>query len=79
MTQGREMRLKSEHAGDYPDIPAGCWLSAREISELLVSRARANRASGVHQRTFVAPHFEFRGGEGPRGVGGKQQRTRATD
>ncbi len=78
-TAPREVRLRNAYAGMYGDMPAGEWLPAAAWAERIVTRAQRARAVGVHQRTFDPRHFDFRGGEPPRGPRGTDLRTRAGD
>lgn len=74
----REVRLLAFVADLYPEIPAGEWLSATHVAELLAQRARAARGLNIHQRTLDPRHFEFRGG-GPADTRPANARTRNTD
>jgi hypothetical protein len=67
----REVRLKPEFAEIYQDMPVGQWLPAARWAQLIVARAQQARARQVQQRTFDPGHFEFRGGEPPRGSGAR--------
>jgi hypothetical protein len=62
MADIRECRLRPEYDHLYDALPAGVWQRAREVAELLVARASEARRQSIHQRTFDARHFEFRGG-----------------
>jgi hypothetical protein len=73
----REVRLRPEFAAIYLDMPSGQWLEAAHWAHLIVTRAQHARARQVHQRTFDPRHFEFRGGEPPRGPDGAGRRTRS--
>ena len=73
----RECRLRPEYRHLYDAPPAGVWRRAREVAALLVARASEARRQGIDQRTFDAPHFEFRGG--PAGARPPSWRTRAGD
>jgi hypothetical protein len=75
----REVRLRTEFAGLYENMPAGSWLPASVWAEGLVTRARRARQLRIHQRTFNLRHFEFRGGPEPRRPFQRQPRTRAED
>jgi hypothetical protein len=74
----REVRLRPEYGDVYVGMPAGEWLPAARWAQLIVTRAQQARARQVHQRTFDPAHFDFRGGEPPRGSGARL-RTRADD
>lgn len=62
----REARLRPEFSALYPDIPAGQWMPARELSDLLLSRRVIAPPpievppEGVRQRVLSDEHFEFR-------------------
>jgi hypothetical protein len=75
----RAVRLRPEYGELYQDMPVDQWLPAARWAHLIVVRAQLARARQVHQRTFDPRHFEFRGGEPPRGPGGAGLRTRADD
>ena len=77
--QPREVRLKSEFAGLYEDMPTGTWLAASVWADVLVARAQRARHLGLHRRTFDPRHFEFRGGPEPRTRGERERRTRRED
>ena len=62
MEDTRECRLRPEYDHLYDALPAGVWRRAREVAELLVARSGEARRLSMHQRTFDARHFEFRGG-----------------
>lgn len=74
----REARLRPAHAGAYPELPAGVWLTAAEISaRVLFIRFTQHGPDALEARPLSDEHFEFRGGwtrETP-----EQLRTRAND
>lgn len=59
----REVRLRVEFAGEYPELQAGIWMRSRELAERLVHRSHARRRRGLFTRTFDPRHFQFRGDE----------------
>jgi hypothetical protein len=59
----REVRLRMEFAGEYPEIQADVWMRSGELAERLVVRSHARRRQGLFTRTFDPRHFQFRGGE----------------
>jgi hypothetical protein len=61
-SQPREVQLRSQYAEQYPEIPAGVWMSASELATRLVERTHARRRLSLYTRTFDPRHFEFRGG-----------------
>ena len=73
----REVRLLDFFADLYPEIPAGEWLPATQVAQMLAQRARAARGLNIHQRTLDPRHFEFRGGPGD--TRPANARTRNTD
>jgi hypothetical protein len=75
----REVRLRREFAGRYPEIPAGTWLPSARWAEAIVVRAREARHRGEHIRTFDPRHFDFRGGAPARPPAERHLRTRAED
>ena len=58
----REVRLRPSVAALYPEITPDVWLPARQVAEMLTTRARVARGLNVQQRTLDPRHFEFRGG-----------------
>ena len=76
-TTPREVRVRPEFAGLYPELAPGVWVGAAELAELIVQRASAARRMSIHRRTLDPDHFEFRGGEPDRRAPGA--RTRRTD
>ena len=40
----REVRVRAEYAELYPELPAGLWLLASQIAEMMVLRARTARS-----------------------------------
>jgi hypothetical protein len=59
----REARLRPEHAGFYPGIPAGTWESAAMLADrVLASGLLRGAAVGWRGRILYDAHFEFRGG-----------------
>jgi hypothetical protein len=74
----REARLRPAHAGEYPELPPGVWLTAAEISaRVLFVRFARQGPDALGTRPLDDEHFEFRGGwtrETP-----EQLRTRAND
>jgi hypothetical protein len=64
----RQARLRREFAELYPAVPAGIWIEASELGASLLHWITGGGASpplGV--RLLPDEHFEFRGGELPRG------------
>jgi hypothetical protein len=59
----REVRLRSEFAGEYPELQADVWMRSGDLAERLVNRSHARRRQGLFTRTFDPRHFQFRGGE----------------
>lgn len=59
----REVRLRAEFAGEYPEIQADVWMRSGELAERLVVRSHARRRQGLFTRTFDPRHFQFRGQE----------------
>lgn len=59
----REVRLRAEFAGEYPEIQADVWMRSGELAERLVVRSHARRRQGLFTRTFDPRHFHFRGQE----------------
>lgn len=59
----REVRLRAEFAGEYPEIEADVWMRSGELAERLVVRSHARRRQGLFTRTFDPRHFHFRGQE----------------
>ena len=59
----REVRLRAEFAGEYPELQADVWMRSGELAERLVNRSHARRRQGLFTRTFDPRHFHFRGGE----------------
>jgi hypothetical protein len=75
----RQGRLRREFAELYPAVPAGVWVEASELGASLLHWIAGGGASpplGV--RLLPDEHFEFRGGELPRGSIGAP-RTRRED
>jgi len=58
----REVRVRQEYAGLYPELALDAWVPAREFAEVMVLRARTARGLSLHRRTLDPRHFEFRGG-----------------
>jgi hypothetical protein len=75
----REVRLRPEFAGTYPELTPGKWIPAAEWAAAIVSRAQEARTLSLHRRTFDSRHFDFRGGPAPRKVGRRHLRTRMED
>jgi hypothetical protein len=61
----REVCLRPAYARLYPDVPAGRWLPATDVAELLVRRGQEARRARVYRRTLDPTHFQFRGGLSP--------------
>jgi len=59
----REVRLRAEFAGEYPELQADVWMRSGELAERLVNRSHARRRQGLFTRTFDPRHFQFRGDE----------------
>jgi hypothetical protein len=59
----REVRLRAEFAGEYPELQADVWMKSGELAERLVNRSHARRRQGLFTRTFDPRHFHFRGAE----------------
>ncbi len=75
----RQARLRREFAELYPAVPVGVWIEASELGASLLHWIAGGGASpplGV--RLLPDEHFEFRGGEVPRGSVGTP-RTRRED
>lgn len=62
MADRREARLRPGYAEVYAELPAGRWMAAADVADIIVRRAQAARALSIHQRTLDPRHFEFRGG-----------------
>jgi hypothetical protein len=73
----REVRVRAEYAGLYPELAVDVWVPSRLFAEMMVLRARTARGVGLHRRTLDPRHFEFRGG--PAGTRSPDARTRRTD
>ena len=64
----REARLRSEFAHLYPSLPTDTWMGAAEVGTLLLRWIAGGGASPrLGARLLPEAHFEFRGGELPRG------------
>ena len=64
----REARLKTAFAHLYPSLPTDTWVGAAEVGSLLLRWIAGGGASPrLGARLLPAEHFEFRGGELPRG------------
>ncbi len=75
----RQARLRREFAGLYPAVPAGVWIEASELgASLLQWIAGGGAAPPLGARLLPDEHFDFRGGELPRGSIGSP-RTRRED
>lgn len=75
----RQARLRSEFAELYPAVPARIWIEASEVgASLLRWIAGGGAAPPLGSRLLPEEHFEFRGGELPRGSIGSP-RTRRED
>jgi hypothetical protein len=61
MSVEREVRVRPEFAGLYPELAADVWLPAREFAEVIVARASQARRQSLRRRTLDPRHFEFRG------------------
>ena len=59
----REVRLRAEFAGEYPELQADVWMRSGELAERLVNRSHARRRQGLFTRTFDPRHFQFRGAD----------------
>lgn len=59
----REVRLRAEFAGEYPELQAEVWMRSGELAERLVNRSHARRRQGLFTRTFDPRHFQYRGGD----------------
>jgi len=73
----REVRVRPQFAKLYPELATDRWVSARELAEVLVVRARTARSLNIYRRTLDQRHFEFRGGSADARHG--NERTRSTD
>ena len=64
----REARLRSDFAHLYPSLPTDTWLGAAEVGALLLRWIAGGGASPrLGARLLPEAHFEFRGGDVPRG------------
>jgi hypothetical protein len=59
----REVRLRVEFAGEYPEIQADVWMGSGKRAERRGHRSHARRRQGLFTRTFDPRHFQFRGGD----------------
>jgi hypothetical protein len=73
----REVRVRREYAGLYPELALDAWVPARLFAEMMVLRARTARGVGLQRRTLDPRHFEFRGGRAE--TRPPHARTRRTD
>ena len=75
----RQAWLSPEFARLYPELPAGCWVTAASAAAVIAGAvvARARPWPANTSRVLPDAHFRFRGGEG-RGPH-LEVRTRATD
>jgi hypothetical protein len=64
----RQARLRAEYAELYPAVEAGVWIEAAEMGATLLRWISAG-GTGLPLGSRLLPdqHFEFRGGELPRG------------
>lgn len=76
-SEEREVRLRPEYAGLYPEVAADSWMSARTVAEAVVRLAGAARRLSIYRRTLDPKHFEFRGATLEQRSGAA--RTRSTD
>jgi hypothetical protein len=75
----RQARLRADFAELYPAVPSGIWIEAAELgASLLKWIAGGGAAAPMGSRLLPDEHFEFRGGELPRGSVGSP-RTRRED
>ena len=75
----RQARLRGEFTALYPAVPAGVWIEASELGiSLLQWIAGGGATPPLGSRLLPEEHFEFRGGELPRGSIGTS-RTRRED
>jgi hypothetical protein len=74
----REARLRPGFAEMYPALPADTWMGAAELGALLLRWVVGGGAAPLGSRLLTDEHFEFRGGELPRGSVGSP-RTRRND
>jgi hypothetical protein len=75
----RQARLHPDYAGLYPAVPPGVWIEASELgASLLLWIAGGGAAPPMGSRLLPDEHFDFRGGELPRGSVGSP-RTRRED
>ena len=75
----RHARLRREFAELYPAVPPGIWIEASELGASLLHWIASGGASPpLGGRLLPEEHFEFRGGELPRGSIGAP-RTRRED
>ena len=83
MAQGassREVRLRAEFAGAYPEFEPGIWMGTREVAERLVRRTHTRRRRHLYTRTFDPRHFQVRAlGGRERPTGGAGGRARGVD
>ena len=65
----REARLRQEYAHLYPGLEAGAWESAAVLADRVLACRLLLPSGGfvLSDRALSAGHFEFRGGEPPRG------------
>ena len=64
----REARLRSAFGHLYPSLPTDTWMGAAEVGSLLLRWIAGGGASPrLGARLLPEEHFEFRGGDLPRG------------
>ena len=74
----REARLRPGFAQLYPALPADTWMGAAELGALLLRWIVGGGSAPLGSRLLSDEHFEFRGGDLPRGSIGSP-RTRHND
>jgi hypothetical protein len=74
----REARVRPAFAHLYPALPGDTWMGAAELGALLLRWVVGGGAAPLGSRLLSDEHFEFRGGELPRGSIGSP-RTRRND
>jgi hypothetical protein len=74
----REARLRPGFAEMYPALPPDTWMGAAELGALLLRWVVGGGKAPLGRRLLSDEHFEFRGGELPRGSIGSP-RTRRND